>query len=104
MPQPSFRNSILTLVLAVPIFGAGLVQPVDPPVTVHEWGTFTSVADPDGKSVAWVPLQGTPDLPCFVHRRGPGKYGTQGLVRMETPVDYFYTTAPTKVSVHVDFP
>ncbi len=106
MPQTSFRKSILTLFLAAPIFGAGLVQSVDPPVTVHEWGTFTSVAAPDGKSVAWVPLQGTPDLPCFVHRMGTGniKYVTMGLVRMETPVDYFYTSAPTKVSVHVDFP
>jgi hypothetical protein len=35
---------------------------------------------------------------------GVFKYVTLGLVRMETPVDYFYTEAPTTISVHVDFP
>jgi hypothetical protein len=72
---------------------------------VHEWGTFTSVAGQKGESVSWAPLQATSDLPCFVHKLGSG-YGkyVPGLVRMETPVDYFYTRTATKVSVHVDFP
>jgi len=106
MPQPSILKSALTFLLTAPIFGAGLIQPVNPPVTVHEWGTFTSVADANGHSVQWVPLEGTADLPCFVHRMGSGifKYVTLGLVRMETPVDYFYADTPTKVSVSVSFP
>ena len=35
-------------------------------LTVHEWGTFTSVAGPNGQSVNWTPLSGPQDLPCFV--------------------------------------
>ena len=35
---------------------------------VHEWGTFTSVAGPDGTAVEWTPLAGPNDLPCFVAR------------------------------------
>jgi len=37
-------------------------------LTVHEWGTFTSVAGPDGKAAQWLPLAGPGDLPCFVER------------------------------------
>jgi hypothetical protein len=37
-------------------------------LTVHEWGTFTSVAGQDGQSVNWTPLSGPQDLPCFVDR------------------------------------
>src|SRR6185295_4264802 len=35
-------------------------------LTVHEWGTFTTVAGPDGLAVDWLPLGGPIDLPCFV--------------------------------------
>jgi hypothetical protein len=107
MPLSPDRKTILTLVLCAPLFGAGLVLPVNPPVTVHEWGTFTSVAEADGQSVPWVPLnEKSADLPCFVHRLGDGtfKYVARDLVRMETPVDYFYTDAPAKISVTVNFP
>ena len=36
---------------------AGSVQtpPAPVPLTVHEWGTFTSVAGADGQAVRWVP-------------------------------------------------
>ena len=44
------------------------VQPNN--LTVHEWGTFTSVAGEDGDPVSWAPLSGPSDLPCFVHRLG----------------------------------
>jgi hypothetical protein len=27
-------------------------------LTAHEWGTFTSVAGPDGQAVEWSPLTG----------------------------------------------
>lgn len=107
MPLSPNRKAILTLVLCAPLFGAGLVLPVNPPVTIHEWGTFTSVADANGQSIPWVPLnEKSADLPCFVHRVGDGtfKYVTVGLVRMETPVDYFYTDAPATITVKVDFP
>ena len=45
-------------------------RPATAGLTVHEWGTFTSVAGPDGQSVNWTPLSGPQDLPCFVdHQR-----------------------------------
>jgi hypothetical protein len=35
-------------------------------LTIHEWGTFTTVADQHGRAVDWYPLGGPTDLPCFV--------------------------------------
>jgi len=72
-------------------------------LVTHEWGTFTSVAGADGAPVAWAPLSGPADLPCFVEKIGPQKAST-GLVRMETPVLYFYAAHPMTLSVQVDFP
>src|SRR5207248_623516 len=34
---------------------------------VHEWGTFTSIAGKDGVALEWRPLNGSTDLPKFVH-------------------------------------
>lgn len=75
-------------------------------LVAHEWGTFTSVAGADGRSVEWAPLFGTSDLPCFVNRMFPeiAKSSLSGLVRMETPVLYFYSQHPTTLSVDVKFP
>ncbi|HWY07820.1 MAG TPA: hypothetical protein VNY24_13245 [Candidatus Acidoferrales bacterium] len=74
-------------------------------LTVHEWGTFTSIAGPDGLSVDWLPLTGSTDLPSFVeHFRSVAfKGGLRGTVRMETPVLYFYSPGETTVSVNVSF-
>jgi hypothetical protein len=72
---------------------------------VHEWGTFTSVAGENGQSLDWLPLSGPSDLPCFVERLGQGNFkSAYGLVRMETPVLYFYPLKPMAVAVRVDFP
>lgn len=90
-------------------------------LTVHEWGTFTTVAGPDGLAVDWLPLGGPYDLPCFVdHFANPlFKYSRslgailsyqearsrlRGKVRMETPVLYFYSPRDENVNVKVDFP
>ena len=91
-------------------------------LTVHEWGTFTTVAGEDGHAIDWLPLGGPTDLPCFVERfqnRADVKLSpTQptpldytsarsslwGKVRMETPVLYFYTKRPGNVNVRVRFP
>lgn len=71
----------------------------------HEWGTFTSVADESGSAVSWAPLVGPGDLPCFVTQSGTvHKNAMRGLVRMETPVLYFYANQPQTISVHVEFP
>jgi hypothetical protein len=74
------------------------------PLVVHEWGTFTSIAGQDGRAVEWLPLNGPPDLPCFVERvRFNIKGSLAGKVRMETPVLYFYTPHDIRVNVNVRF-
>ena len=72
--------------------------------TVHEWGTFTSIAGADGGAIGWTPLNGQDDLPCFVRRLrfGP-KWSLWGTVRMETPVLYFYAANEITVDVAVRF-
>src|SRR2546423_712150 len=94
-----------------------------PEVTLHEWGTFTSVAGVNGRAIDWLPLSGPTDLPCFVkHLNGnfiakvaPGaSFGAQvtyeqartrltGKVRMETPVIYFYSPTEFNTKVSVSF-
>lgn len=79
-------------------------QTAEPELTVHEWGTFTSVAGHDGRAVDWQPLTGSTDLPSFVEHFYPAlKLGLRGTVRMETPVLYFYSPRSLTLSVHVDF-
>ncbi|MGA2095899.1 MAG: hypothetical protein ABSH39_06340 [Candidatus Acidiferrum sp.] len=98
---------VATLLAISPrLFRAQSSSPVsDPYLTVHEWGTFTSIAGKEGKAVQWLPLTGSADLPSFVeHFAGVNlKAGLLGTVRMETPVLYFYTNRETTLSVHVSF-
>lgn len=100
------RNSCLSAaavtLLACSVFAGGLSGPPDD-VVVHEWGTFTSIAGPDGSAIDWQPLSGTPDLPPFVCRFGFKPY-FRGTVRMETPVLYFYSPKEADVAVKVGFP
>jgi len=74
----------------------------------HEWGTFTSVVTADGKVQLWNPLSGPSELPSFVYQSSKAsqcfKLGTLALVRMETPVIYFYSEREVRASVKVDFP
>jgi hypothetical protein len=72
-------------------------------LTVHEWGTFTSVAGEDGLPSSWRTYGGREDLPCFVNSGVP-KYAVPGKVRMETPVLYFYSPQETTTNVKVLFP
>ena len=80
-------------------------QRVNPELTAHEWGTFTSIAARNGQAVEWSPLNGSTDLPSFVeHLKGAQfKLGLRGTIRMETPVLYFYSPHETAVSVKVAF-
>ena len=84
-----------------------------PDLVAHEWGTFTSVAGPDGRAVEWTPFSGPSDLPCFVTILNPTsiKVGPKGYlpklkatVRMETPVIYFYSDRAQTVNARVRFP
>jgi len=74
-------------------------------LTAHEWGTFTSIAAPNGLAMDWLPLSGPTDLPPFVEhlQNAQFKGGLRGTIRMETPVLYFYSPQETIVSVHVSF-
>jgi hypothetical protein len=85
----------------------------DSHLVVHEWGTFTSIAGKDGVALEWRPLNGSTDLPGFVHTIQEGAKGLRhptlkadlaATVRMETPVLYFYSENEMDVSVKVDFP
>jgi len=89
-----------------------------PALTVHEWGTFTSVQGGDGVQLAWFGDR-TSDLPKFVYDWSkPGldrpyptrfyspfsKIGLLARQRMETPVIYFYTDQKLTADVTVKFP
>ena len=88
----------------------------DQGLVAHEWGTFTSVQGADGVQFEWNPLVAS-ELPKFVYDRTHpercprlsnndllGKNSRLALQRMETPVIYFYSAAPQKVNVSVQFP
>jgi hypothetical protein len=93
------QKAILALAALTPLLAAqgGL--------TVHEWGTFTSVADESGEAVRWVSLRPPADLPCFVYHLGAQCVKcAASRVRMETPVIYFYAPRALTASVHVDLP
>jgi hypothetical protein len=72
-------------------------------VTVHEWGTFTSIAGESGAAMPWRSYATPADLPCFVDRFPGFKGGLIGTVRMETPVLYFYSSRDAVVDVKVEF-
>src|SRR4030095_12003659 len=56
----------LTTLLGVTLYASKDDIATPASLTVHEWGTFTSVAGRDGKAAQWLPLAGPNDLPCFV--------------------------------------
>jgi hypothetical protein len=99
--------SAILIVLAAMFVIAADTNPVHPAgLTVHEWGTFTSVAGVDGSSMDWDSLRCNDDLPQFVNaERFRGfKWTVTGNVRMETPVLYFYSQRDVTARVKVQFP
>jgi hypothetical protein len=116
----------LTVCLGITLYASTDNRTSAEAVTVHEWGTFTSVAGPDGQVAQWLPLAGPSDLPCFVdyYRNRlfkslaaavlaaqkdsldyfKARSQLLGPVRMETPVLYFYAERPQRVDVRVAFP
>lgn len=84
-----------------------LAAPAPPAdLTVHEWGTFTSVAGAEGSAIEWDTLGCKDDLPGFVNDFGYRglKWRLRGTVRMETPVVYFYSPREVEAHVTVAFP
>ena len=95
-------------------------------MTVHEWGTFTTVQNEDGEQLPGINIDDEP-VPSFVYNLEPYLLGKPVLssrywhyrkkavprshphvtMRLETPVLYFYPPvgrqAPIEVDVRVDF-
>jgi len=80
-------------------------------LTVHEWGTFTTVSGSDGVLLPGLEAA-EEELPYFVRSHdGMGTGSSKGwyrpllnvTVRMETPVLYFYATQGLKARVDVGF-
>lgn len=71
---------------------------------VHEWGTFTTFSGSDGVPLPWwTPvLEGPSALPEFVQPLGL-KSVAPHVMRMETPVLYFYASKAMEVKVRVDY-
>jgi hypothetical protein len=109
LPKRFLRILICTLAalspLALTYFSRPMISAINSDLTVHEWGTFTSIAGHEGRAVSWQPLAGKTDLPNFVeHLRDENFKGTlSGTVRMETPVLYFYAPRAMTLSVKVSF-
>jgi len=96
----------LFLSAATILIAASTVSTERSDLTVHEWGTFTSVAGEDGFAVDWDALGCKDDLPGFVNDFGYRgfKWQLTGTVRMETPVLYFYSSRELDAHVKVAFP
>jgi hypothetical protein len=105
---PMLVVSAAALVLAADLALPRTTDPPDHPaeLTVHEWGTFTSVAGEDGSAIDWDALGCGSDLPGFVKEFGYRgfKWRLRGTVRMETPVVYFYSPREVEAHVKVSFP
>jgi hypothetical protein len=114
-----FRRLGGAVLVAVAVTAAAVLIPngvaattQSPDLVVHEWGTFTSIAGPDGQAVQWRPLTGPSDLPCFVTLLNSnsiklpqgGVPAIKATVRMETPVLYFYSASEQTVRASVTFP
>ena len=99
-------KSAIAILLVLPAIGGDEPPKGVPGLTVHEWGTFTSVAGEDGSAVDWDALGCKDDLPGFVNDFGYRgfKWRLSGTVRMETPVMYFYSSQQIDAHVRVAFP
>ncbi len=98
-------GAVLTMLAASsPEFGrAGEARTETPPaLTVHEWGTFTSVSDSTGARLQF--YANDRDLPDFIYESSRLKGEKPIFVSMETPVLYFYSERELTASVSVDFP
>lgn len=80
------------------------------PLTVHEWGTFTSVSGSDGALLPGLERE-EQQLPPFVYSHAGFSPANKGwsrpvanvTIKMETPVIYFYSDEPRSVTVDVKF-
>jgi hypothetical protein len=120
------RTFLAALVVAsMPVLSALAVNNSDR-LIVHEWGTFTTLQDDEGKELFGINIDDEP-VPDFVHnlepyilntpvlthdywlsrQKGAPRFHPQVSMRLETPVIYFYPPAnaklPLKLDVNVKF-
>src|SRR5947209_4619873 len=99
----------VTSIVAVLSFSAVLhaeARPSGERLVVHEWGTFTALQDEQGRTIRGINTDDEP-LPDFVHNahgmllqnpsdippvqfKGVSRVHPDVIVRLETPVLYFY--------------
>ena len=106
--------------------GNAAARDAEQPLVVHEWGTFTSLVDEQGRELAGINIDDEP-VPEFVHNlnrfllsrpvlsslhwqyrsKGAPRHHPQVTMRLETPVIYFYPPPgqrePLRVDVSVRF-
>jgi hypothetical protein len=84
-------------------------------LAIHEWGTFTSLQNEQGKAIGGINADDEP-VPSFVHRMtwglvgGDSAYLSKGIprslpsvtMRLETPVLYFHPGKDVKLPIKVD--
>ena len=111
---------LLVISLACPALAAG------DRLVVHEWGTFTSLQDEQGRELAGINIDDEP-VPAFVHNlnrlllsqpvlsslhwqyrsKGAPRHHPLVTMRLETPVIYFYPPAgqrePLRIDVSIHF-
>src|SRR5271155_1478630 len=102
----SLTKASIVILLIAPVFGGDENPVAARDLTVHEWGTFTSVAGEDGSAIEWNALGCQSDLPKFVIDFGYRgfKWVLRGTARMETPGMYFYSPRALDAHVKVSFP
>src|SRR5258708_12699415 len=85
------------LVLCASLSGNAQKEHVDPGLTAHEWGTFTTIAGETGQAVEWLPLNTPTDLPSSVeHFRGTGlPLAFPATTRRHTPTLLIHPPPPT---------
>lgn len=101
----------LLLVSSAPALGSDRL-------VVHEWGTFTALQDEQGRAIAGINTDDEP-LPSFVHElnqdlvqgstemptvyfKGTPRVHPDVIVRLETPVLYFYPPAGQRGAMNVN--
>lgn len=111
---------VATMLAGIPAVSAWAVNNSDRMI-VHEWGTFTTLQDDEGRELFGINIDDEP-VPEFVHnlepyilnmpvlthdywlsrQKGAPRFHPQVSMRLETPVIYFYPPASAKLPLKLD--
>jgi len=117
----STRFAVIALCAILSIAAAGFAVAGDDRLVVHEWGTFTSLQDEQGRELSGINTDDEP-VPKFVHnlnqfllsrpvlsslhwqyrQKGAPRVHPQITMRLETPVLYFYPPKSWKEGRPID--